>query len=41
MKKVVANLDNDWTLGSQDIDAFLRDSEALSAPRPIPASACR
>jgi hypothetical protein len=28
MTAVVANLDNDWTLGSQDIDAFLRDSEA-------------
>ena len=28
MKSVIANLDNDWTLGSQDIDAFLRDSEA-------------
>ena len=26
MTAVVANLDNDWTLGSQDIDAFLRDS---------------
>jgi hypothetical protein len=25
MTAVVANLDNDWTLGSQDIDAFLRD----------------
>jgi Family of unknown function (DUF6166) len=25
MKKVVANLDNDWTLSSADIDAFLRD----------------
>ena len=25
MTAVVANLDNDWTLGSQEIDAFLRD----------------
>jgi hypothetical protein len=24
MKGVIANLDNDWTLGSRDIDAFLR-----------------
>src|ERR1700687_2691386 len=24
MKEVVANLDNDWTLGGTDIDAFLR-----------------
>src|SRR2546421_12931699 len=24
MKEVVANLDNDWTLGSDEIDAFLR-----------------
>jgi hypothetical protein len=24
MKAVVANLDNDWTLGSDEIDAFLR-----------------
>jgi hypothetical protein len=24
MKEVVANLDNDWTLGSGEIDAFLR-----------------
>jgi hypothetical protein len=24
MKQVVANLDNDWTLDSRDIDAFLR-----------------
>ena len=26
MKAVVANLDNDWTLSSQEIDAFLRDA---------------
>ena len=26
MTAVVANLDNDWTLGSQEIDAFLRDA---------------
>jgi hypothetical protein len=24
MKKIVANLDNDWTLGSDDVDVFLR-----------------
>jgi hypothetical protein len=24
MKRVVANLDNDWTLTSDEIDAFLR-----------------
>jgi hypothetical protein len=24
MKKIVANLDNDWTLSSEDIDVFLR-----------------
>ena len=24
MKQVVANLDNDWTLGGEEIDAFLR-----------------
>jgi hypothetical protein len=24
MKEVIANLDNDWTLGSGEIDAFLR-----------------
>jgi hypothetical protein len=24
MKSVIANLDNDWTLTSQDVDAFLR-----------------
>ena len=28
MKKVVANLDNDWKLDSGDIDAFLRTGEA-------------
>jgi hypothetical protein len=26
MKTVIANLDNDWTLGSGEIDAFLRGS---------------
>jgi Family of unknown function (DUF6166) len=26
MKSVIANLDNDWTLTSVDIDAFLRKS---------------
>src|SRR5947207_11678774 len=25
MKKIVANLDNDWSLGGGEIDAFLRD----------------
>jgi Family of unknown function (DUF6166) len=24
MKKIVANLDNDWTLSSEDVDVFLR-----------------
>ena len=28
MKSVIANLDNDWTLTSQDIDAFLRSAAA-------------
>jgi hypothetical protein len=28
MKKVVANLDNDWTLTGQEIDAALRDLES-------------
>lgn len=28
MTAVVANLDNDWTLGSQGIDAFLHNSKA-------------
>src|SRR5437868_15179144 len=28
MRAVVANLDNDWTLRSTDIDAFLRTSAA-------------
>jgi hypothetical protein len=28
MKAVVANFDNDWTLNSADIDAFLRTSAA-------------
>ena len=27
MKKIVANLDNDWRLGSEEIDAFLRDEQ--------------
>src|SRR6202171_5121034 len=27
MKEVVANLDNDWTLGSDAIDAFLRTTD--------------
>ncbi len=41
MKEVVANLDNDWTLGSEDIDAFLRrSSEAREQRRArVPASA--
>jgi len=25
MKKVIANLDNDWTLSSTDVDSFLRE----------------
>ena len=29
MKKVVANLDNDWRLDSSDIDAFLRTGEQM------------
>src|SRR6516165_3755436 len=29
MKGVVANLDNDWTLDSGDIDAFLRKSGSM------------
>ena len=28
MKTVVANLDNDWTLSGDDIDAFIRQSVA-------------
>jgi len=28
MKAVVANLDNDWTLSGDDIDAFIRQSVA-------------
>lgn len=28
MKAVIANLDNDWTLDSRDIDAFLRSAAA-------------
>ena len=24
MKAIVANLDNDWTLGGDEVDAFLR-----------------
>src|SRR5712691_5188409 len=30
MTAVVANLDNDWTLGSQEIDRFLRDNAVSS-----------
>ena len=29
MKKIVANLDNDWTLSSEDIDVFLRAGEQM------------
>lgn len=29
MKQVVANLDNDWTLRSEEIDAFLSSSDKL------------
>lgn len=28
MKAVVANLDNDWTLSSSDVDAFIKQSAA-------------
>jgi hypothetical protein len=27
MKKIVANFDNDWKLGGDDIDAFLRNEQ--------------
>ena len=27
MKRIVANLDNDWTLGSDEIDAFVREAK--------------
>jgi hypothetical protein len=27
MKKIVANLDNDWTLGSEEIAAFMGETE--------------
>ena len=27
MKTVVANLDNDWTLGGDDVEAFVRDHD--------------
>ena len=29
MKKIVANLDNDWTLSSDDVDVFLRAGDQL------------
>ena len=29
MKKIVANLDNDWTLSSDDVDVFLRAGDAM------------
>ena len=29
MKKIVANLDNDWTLSSEDVDVFLRAGEQM------------
>jgi hypothetical protein len=28
MKRIVANLDNDWMLGGDEIDAFVRDAKA-------------
>src|SRR5436853_6486766 len=28
MKRIVANLDNDWTLAGDEIDAFVRDAKA-------------
>ena len=27
MKRIIANLDNDWTLESDEIDAFVRDAK--------------
>jgi hypothetical protein len=29
MKKIVANLDNDWTLSSEDVDVFLRAGDQM------------
>ena len=29
MKEVVANLDNDWTLGSSEIAAFVREADKI------------
>jgi len=29
MKKIVANLDNDWTLSSEEVDVFLRAGEQM------------
>ena len=29
MKKIVANLDNDWTLSSDDVDVFLRAGDPM------------
>jgi len=29
MKKIVANLDNDWTLSSEEVDVFLRAGEHM------------
>jgi hypothetical protein len=29
MTKIVANLDNDWTLSSEDVDVFLRAGEQM------------
>jgi Family of unknown function (DUF6166) len=29
MKKIVANLDNDWTLSSDDVDVFLRAGDQM------------
>jgi hypothetical protein len=28
MKKIVANLDNDWTLAGDEVEAFVRDAKA-------------
>ena len=29
MKKIVANLDNDWTLSSEDVEVFLRAGDQM------------
>jgi Family of unknown function (DUF6166) len=32
MKDVIANLDNDWTLTGDDVDAYLREHAEYAAP---------